>query len=108
MHAVFIVPILVVAALGRATLRWRLCGSLDTRTGAVGFLRVAAGVLILTAAGVLTSAEGPRRSRGIALFEDLVAGSSAAEVGASGRSCAGGAAPGAAGVVLDVLVPFNT
>ena len=31
MHAVFIVPILVVAALGRATLAWwRLCGSLHT------------------------------------------------------------------------------
>ena len=31
MHAVFIVPILVVAALGRATLAWwRFCGSLHT------------------------------------------------------------------------------
>ena len=40
MHAVFIVPILVVAALGRATLAWwRFCGSLHTynvRKGAIG------------------------------------------------------------------------
>ena len=40
MHAVFIVPILVVAALGRATLAWwRFCESLHTynvRKGAIG------------------------------------------------------------------------